>query len=220
MKVLIAEDEVVTALALESLLLQWGYEPVLAVDGEAAWAELQRPQRPLVALLDWMMPGLDGVTLVRRVRALKSALPLYIIMCTALSARERITEALGAGANDYLTKPLDAEELRARLGVAVSTVELQLTLAERVRELETALGQVKILRGLLPICLSCKNIRDNEGYWHQLESYLMEKTEVRFSHGYCADCMRENYPDIAAEMERADPNVFRKRTPPNKGPAR
>jgi len=187
-KVLIAEDEIVSRRLLESALPRWGYEVITATDCEEAWVLLQEPDAPTIMVLDWLMPRLDGVEICRRIRAHPRLSSVYIILLTSRAAVEDVVQGLEAGANDYITKPFDAAELRARMQVGVRVVNLQTTLAERVREVEDALSRVKQLQGLLPICSYCKKIRDDQNYWHQVESYVGKHTDARFSHGICPDC--------------------------------
>ncbi len=190
MKILIAEDDPVSRRALAAMLDKFGYEVVVAGDGAQAWAMLQREDAPLLAILDWMMPELDGVEICRRVRLIPTATPPYLILLSAKSGKEDVVAGLYAGANDYLTKPFDRAELRARLQVGANVLDLQKNLAERVRQLEDALSSVKQLQGLLPICSYCKSIRDDQNYWQRLDSYLTEHTDVLFSHGICPDCYK------------------------------
>lgn len=192
MKVLIAEDDPVSRRVLVAALEKFGYEVVVAADGAEAWAALQSADAPQLAILDWMMPEIDGVELCRRVRGLPTATPPYLILLTAKSGKEDVVTGLDAGANDYLTKPFDRAELRARLQVGAHVLELQGNLAARVRELEASLSQVKHLQGLLPICSYCKKIRDEQNYWHRVESYISEHAAVEFSHGICPAC----YTDV------------------------
>ena len=188
MKVLIAEDDKISCRVLEATLNKFGYEVVIATDGAQAWAALQQEDAPRLAILDWMMPEIDGIELCRRVRALPNAAPPYIILLTAKSSKQDVVEGLDAGANDYLTKPFNRAELRARVQVGAHVLELQGNLAARVRELEAAISQINQLQGLLPICSYCKNIRDEQNYWHQVESYISGHAEVEFSHGICPAC--------------------------------
>jgi YesN/AraC family two-component response regulator len=96
--------------------------------------------------------------------------------------------ALEAGADDYVVKPFDQAELRARLQVGVRVLQLQTELADRVSELETALTNIRVLHGLLPICSYCKNVRDDQNYWQRVESYVESHADVQFSHSICPDC--------------------------------
>lgn len=191
MKILIAEDDAVSRRVLEATLTKFGYEVVVAADGGQAWAVLEREDAPRLAILDWMMPEIDGVEICRRLRLIPSATPPYLILLTAKNSKEDVVIGLDAGANDYLTKPFDRAELRARVQVGVHVLELQRSLAQRVTELEEALSQVRQLQGLLPICSYCKKIRDEQNYWQRVDSYLSEHTDVMFSHGICPDCYRD-----------------------------
>ena len=196
MKVLIAEDDAVSRRVLIAMLAKFGYETVVVVDGAEAWAVLQSVDAPHLAILDWMMPEIDGVELCRRVRALPTAAPPYLILLTAKSGKEDIVMGLDAGASDYLTKPFDQAELRARVQVGAHVLELQENLAARVRELEATLSELKQLQGLLPICSYCKKIRDEQNYWHRVESYISGHAEVEFSHGICPAC----YQDVVQQQ--------------------
>lgn len=203
MKILIAEDDTVSRRVLAATLEMFGYEVVVAADGAEAWTALQRDDAPSLIILDWMMPELDGVEICRRIREISTSTPPYLILLTAKSEKGDVVAGLDAGANDYLTKPFDRAELRARVQVGAQVLELQKNLADRVGELEDALAQVKQLQGLLPLCSYCKNIRDEQNYWQRLDSYLMEHADVMFSHGICPDCYREVVqPQL--EQTRAD----------------
>jgi DNA-binding response OmpR family regulator len=188
MQVLIAEDNFTSRRGLEIQLGQWGYEVISTKNGNEAWQVFQSTIPPKLAILDWMMPGLDGVQVCRLVRTHQTVEPPYILLLTARSERDDIVAGLDSGADDYLTKPFDRNELRARLQAGRRIVELQQTLTARVRELEEALGRVRQLQGLLPICCYCKKIRTDQNYWQQVESYISAHSEVRFSHGICPEC--------------------------------
>ena len=188
MKILIAEDEHVSCRLLETTLTGWGYEVVVTHDGLEAWEVLRQEDAPRLAILDWMMPGIDGLEVCRRVRRAHSAIPIHIILLTAKGSKENIVEGLINGANDYITKPFDRDELRARLHVGVEMVELHERLADRVAQLEAAMAHVKLLQGILPICSYCKHVRDDKNYWQTVESYISDHSEAQFSHGICPDC--------------------------------
>lgn len=188
LQILVADDDPVSLRVLQRTLQKWGHDVIPAKDGTEAWKALTGPEAPSMAILDWMMPGIDGPTLCRRTRSVPSATPPYLILLTARSESIDIVAGLEAGANDYVTKPFHHAELRARVRVGMRVLELQSRLAERIRDLEVALGQVKQLRGLLPICMYCKKIRDDGNYWQQVEAYISEHTDAEFSHGICPEC--------------------------------
>ncbi len=197
--VLIAEDDAASRRLLEATLRRWGHGVVVTVDGDEAWAALQRPEAPSVAILDWVMPGIHGVEICRRVRAQGSPTPPYLILLTANADRANVVRGLETGADDFMGKPFDHDELHARLIVAMRVVELRRKLAERVRELEVAMTRVKQLHGLLPICSYCKKIRNDQNYWQRVEEYLSVHTDAQFSHGVCPQC----YEQVVAPQLRA-----------------
>jgi DNA-binding response OmpR family regulator len=195
-RILIAEDDLTSRNVLAGVLRKSGHEVLETVNGAAAWDALRQPGAPALAILDWMMPEMDGQEVVRRVRALQTDRPPYIIMLTTKDEKADIIAGLEAGANDYLAKPFDPGELRARVEVGRRMVEMQDALASKVEALRQTLEQIKTLRGILPICANCKKIRDDQGYWNQVEVYVRDHTEAEFSHGLCPECMRKLYPDF------------------------
>jgi phosphoserine phosphatase RsbU/P len=203
MRILVAEDTATMRELLKSFLTNWGYEVVLASDGNEAWQVLQSEDAPMIAILDWMMPGMDGLQVCRHVREAFPRKPFYIILLTANEQPENIAEGLQAGADDYLTKPFNSLEMRARLQVGTRMVKLQSDLADQVKQLEKVLAQVRQLHGLLPICSYCKKVRDDQDYWHDVEEYITERSDLLFSHGYCPTCM-ENIvkPDLEERLRR------------------
>jgi diguanylate cyclase (GGDEF)-like protein len=138
LKILIAEDDPVSAHVLAVTLAKWGHEVTVTRDGIEAWEKLHGDNAPMLAILDWMMPGIDGLEICRRVRREITDSPIYLILLTAMRRREDLIEGLEAGADDYLTKPFDRHELRLRLQVGARIVELQQSLRERVQDLEQA----------------------------------------------------------------------------------
>ena len=192
MRILIAEDDSVSRRLLQALLHKWGYEVVVCADGTVAWEALQKPDAPTLAILDWMMPGIDGVDICQRLRALSRPFPTYTILLTAKDRKEDIVTGLQAGADDYVVKPFDRDELQARVQVGWRVTALQNALAQRVHELEAALARVKQLHGLLPICSYCKKVRNDQNYWQQVESYVAEHSEAQFSHGICPECYQKH----------------------------
>jgi sigma-B regulation protein RsbU (phosphoserine phosphatase) len=195
MKILIAEDDLTSRQILEIMLAKWGYEVVVACDGNEAWQAFQTHDPPPLAILDWMMPGMDGVEVCRKVRESGTPPIVYIIVLTAKDRKEDIVSALGAGANDYVLKPFERQELLARIQVGERMVKLQSALAERVEELQEALSQIKTLHGVLPICMHCHKIRDDQDAWQKLEQYVTQHSDAQFSHGLCPECMEKYYPD-------------------------
>lgn len=200
MNILVAEDDPVTRRILESTLGRLGWDVITAADGTAAWRALETLEgknAPELVLLDWMMPGMDGIEICRKLRTTPGFELMYIILLTSRSEKEDLAMGLTAGANDYITKPFHPAELESRVRVGQRMVRLQTSLAVRIKELEEALSEVKRLQGLLPICSYCKKVRNEENYWQQVESYLSSHSEVKLTHGVCPDC----YTKVMKEMD-------------------
>jgi DNA-binding response OmpR family regulator len=173
MNVLVVDDDPVARTLLEALLRPLGHTVAVAGDGVEAW-EASRLFRYPVVIADWMMPQLDGLELVRRLRAAGDDKYTYVILVSAQGGRGRYLEGMAAGADDFLTKPIDTDELRARLHVA-----------ERILGLRK---EVSELRGILPTCSYCKRIRDDGERWVPIERYIEKRSDAAFSHGICPDC--------------------------------
>lgn len=193
-RVMVAEDDAVSRRVLELTLSRCGYEVVAVRNGVEALRALDVEDPPRVVLLDWMMPGLDGIEVCRHVRNRPRLRGVHIIMVTALGRTEDLVTALEAGANDYVTKPFDRRELQARVAVGIRLVELESALATRIAELEDARTHVKQLQGLLPICAHCKRIRTDDQSWQKIEAYIQEHSDARFTHALCGECLETHYP--------------------------
>lgn len=174
MKVLAVEDDPVALAVLTRALQRLGHEVVAVRDGAAALALLATdPVRVVVS--DWVMPGVDGLELCRRVRARHDSDYVYFILLTSqLPSEENQRAAIEAGVDDFLQKPVQVQELWMRLRVA-----------ERIVSFAT---QVRQLEEILPICGYCKKVRDDSNYWQQIESYINARTGTDFSHSICPDC--------------------------------
>jgi two-component system cell cycle response regulator len=125
MRILIADDESVSRRMLQGMLEKWGYEVIAVQDGDEAWGKLKLPEAPRIALLDWMMPGQNGVDVCRTLRKQRPEPYTYILLLTAKDAKESVVEGLESGADDYLTKPFNPQELKARIRVGLRLLELE-----------------------------------------------------------------------------------------------
>lgn len=201
MNILIAEDDSVSRRLLETHLKRWGHDVESYDNGQAAYDAIMGCTEPLLAILDWMMPGLDGPEICRKIRESQQQTQPYLLLLTSKEGSQSTVEGLKAGADDYVTKPFDSAVLRARVDVGLRVLELQSKLSRRVRELETALANVKRLQGLLPICSYCKRVRNDGNYWQQVDMYLAENTEARLSHGFCPDCFETHVKPQIDELE-------------------
>jgi phosphoserine phosphatase RsbU/P len=195
MKILLAEDDYTSRLMLQVVLEKWKYTVITAEDGSEAWDKIQTADHFQIAILDWEMPKLDGLELCQKIRELDRDTPMYIIMLTGRDTTDDIVHGLDAGADDYITKPFNENELRARIRVAERMVRVQESLASTVDELRQALEHVDTLQGILPICMHCHGIRSDDEAWHRLEKYIESHTMAKFSHSICPDCMAKHYAD-------------------------
>ncbi len=196
MKILIAEDDYTSRLMLQVILEKWQYTVVTSENGAEAWEILQQPEPPQIAILDWEMPEMDGLEVCQRARELDWDNPLYIIMLTGRDTTKDIVHGLDGGADDYVTKPFDENELRARVRGAERMVRIQTSLTNTVGELSDALEHVDTLQGIIPICMHCHGIRSDDEAWHKLEKYIETHTTAKFSHSICPDCVKTHYPDV------------------------
>jgi sigma-B regulation protein RsbU (phosphoserine phosphatase) len=200
-KILIAEDDITSRRILEGVLSKWNYEVIATSDGLQAWEALQAKNPPPIAIIDWMMPGMDGLEFCRKLRQTQAITPTYVILLTSKSQQEDVVAGLEAGANDYIRKPFERQELRARIGVGERVIELQTALADRVKKLEEALVKIRTLQGLLPICSYCKKIRNDQDYWEQIETYVADHSQAEFTHGICPDCMEKHIKGQLKELK-------------------
>jgi DNA-binding response OmpR family regulator len=194
-RVLVADDDPVAARILSAALRSWHLEVEVVFDGASAWAAMNLQHTPL-AIFDWMMPGIDGPELCRRLRANPATANTYILLLTARETSADMVHGLDAGADDYITKPFDREELRARVHVGVRVATLQEKLEDRVDELQKALADVRQLEGFLSICSYCKRIRTEEQSWEQMERYISDHSNAQFSHGICPSCFEKAKSDF------------------------
>jgi phosphoserine phosphatase RsbU/P len=183
MKILIAEDDPVSVKVLQFTLEHYGHEVVVAASGLEAWEKFDaEPVRVIVS--DWMMPGLDGLQLCQKVRERPKTEYTYFILLTAIhTGRDNLRQAMDAGVDDFLTKPLDREAILMRLRVA-----------ERILEFTK---QIRLLKLLIPICMYCKRVRDDSDYWDQVENYIHAHTGSNFSHGICPTCFDQQMSNLS-----------------------
>ena len=194
-KILIAEDNFLVGEMVQTMAEDAGYTVVgRAIDGRQA-VEMTAELHPEVVLMDIKMPGLDGI---EAAEIIQDRCPTPIVILTAYDTPDMLEKASAAGVGAFLAKPPKARDLnqaiviaRARFGDLLSLRRVNDALQSRTRELEEALAKIKTLRGLIPICASCKKIRIDTGYWQQFEEYLAEHSEADFTHGLCPECLKQ-----------------------------
>ena len=194
-KTLIAEDNFLVGEMIQGVTEDAGCIVVgRAVDGCQA-VEMTTELRPDVVLMDIKMPNLDGI---EASRIIQGRCPTPVVILTAYDTEEMLEEASAAGVGAFLAKPPKVRELsraiviaRERFGDLLSLRRANDLLQRRTKELEEAFAKIKTLRGLIPICASCKKIRSDQGYWQQLEQYLAEHSEADFTHGLCPECLKQ-----------------------------
>lgn len=188
--ILIVDDNSENLRLLSQTLSRKGYTVRPAKSGKMALTAVEE-MPPDLFLLDIMMPEMDGYELCRRLKEDPKIADIPVIFLTARSTSEDIVKGFEVGAVDYVLKPFRIPELLAR-------VETHITLRETIVRLQSALDRIQTLEGLLPICASCKKIRDGEGSWHPIENYISARTNADFSHGICPECIKRLYPDFKA----------------------
>jgi CheY-like chemotaxis protein len=216
MSILVVDDSPDSVALMVSLLNSAGHMEIrTAGSAREGFALLEGAGPPGEAvdliLLDIQMPDMMGIDVCRWIKAMERLQDIPIIMVTASTETESVVEAFDAGALDYITKPVRRTELLARVRSALN-LRHQME-ARRAREeelarsnqaLREALHEIRTLRGLIPICASCKKIRSDAGLWQQIEVYLHEHTEAEFSHGLCPDCIDSLYPDVRKKSRASD----------------
>lgn len=201
--ILIVDDDPISLRMLSATLQRLDYRVEVANDGAEAWRYFEEPGKaPRLMVLDWMMPVMDGPELCRRVRSRVDQPYTYIVFVTTKGRRQDVLDGFDAGCDDYLIKPYYPHELRSRVDVGRRILDLQQALHTKVDQLEHALSHVKQLEGLLPICMHCKQIRDDSEAWHQIEAYIERQTDASFTHTICSSCMEQHYPEESAAIRR------------------
>jgi PleD family two-component response regulator len=198
--ILIVDDKPENLTVLRQILTEHGFRVRPAISGEIALKTVQADLPDLI-LLDIVMPNMDGYEVCRKLKADEQTRQVPIIFISALDELADKVKAFSAGGVDYITKPFQIEEVLARVNTHINLHSLQRRLEKKNIELQKALDEVKQLRGFLPICASCKNIRDDQGYWESIEIYISNHSEAQFTHSICPDCATKLYPDFNYSKE-------------------
>ena len=212
-KVLIAEDSFLVGEMIQTMAEEAGYTVVgRATDGRQA-VEMTDELHPDVVLMDIKMPYLDGI---EAAEIIQDRCPTPVVILTAYDTPEMLGKASSAGVGAFLAKPPRAREIsqaiviaRARFGDLLSLRRANDVLHRRTKELEEALAKIKTLRGLIPICATCKRIRSDQGYWQQLEQYLAEHSEAEFTHGICPECLKQTEMEMNTIVDNKESGTLR-----------
>ena len=183
--VLIVDDSTLNLKVLGNTLRGEGFSLAVAKSGREA-LEFVRKKLPDLILLDIMMPEMDGYAVCKRLKSGVVSKNVPVIFLTAKTDTDSIVRGFDAGGVDYVTKPFNTAELLARVRTQI--------------RLKRASDEIKTLRGIIPICSNCKNVRDDRGYWERVEAYVGKHSEAVFSHSICPQCAKILYPDIYDEM--------------------
>ena len=193
-RIMVVEDEGIIAKDIQISLQQLGYEvPAVVPSGELAVQKAEELMPDLI-LMDIVLQGeMDGIEAANRIRTL---LNIPVIYLTAYADKKTLERAKIAEPFGYILKPFEERELHTNIETALYKHKLEKEREELIDQLQKALLEVKKLSGLIPICASCKKIRDDRGYWNELETYIRDHSDAEFTHGICPDCKKKIYPEL------------------------
>lgn len=197
-KILIVDDMPANIKILVDALRE-EYRISVAKNGAEAIALVCSDEAPDLVLLDVVMPQMDGYEVCAKLQADSKAKRIPVIFITSLDSDEDEAKGLELGAVDFITKPFSMPIVKARIRTHLHLRAFERSQAKLITELKEALDQVKTLNGLLPICANCKKIRDDKGYWNQIECYVSEHSMAEFSHSICPECAEDLYPGFVKD---------------------
>lgn len=199
LRVIIADDQESMSTIIRRQLIKIGHVVIgKATNGRQA-IEMTQLLQPDIVLMDIEMPEMDGLEASRQIH---EKCPRPVVLLTGHDDPEMVRQASQAGVGAYLIKPPSAPEIERSIVIAVARFADLMELRRLNNELKMALENVKVLKGLLPICANCKKIRDDKGYWQAVESYFKKHSELEFSHGMCPDCLIKMYPEYKPKEKK------------------
>ena len=187
-KIMVVEDEMLVSESIQQSLKKLGYDVAgHASTGEQA-VELARRANPDLVLMDINLPGnLEGIEAAREIRG---ELSVPVVYLTGYSDPATVERAQISAPYGYIVKPFTERELEVTISIALYRQQIDKEKDRLLTDLQYALAQVKCLSGMLPICCRCKRVRDDQGYWQQIEDYIRQHSEADFTHGYCPECAK------------------------------
>lgn len=198
--ILVVDDSNSASKLLVDILAAEGHQVRVANSGQLAMSSVMKLLPDLI-LLDVQMPGIDGFKVCRWIKEDAKLKGIPVIFISAASNVKDIVMGFHSGGVDYITKPYQVEEVLARVNTQLELKRQKEMLEQRTAELEDALAKVKVLSGIIPICASCKKIRDDHGYWSQVEMYIRDHSDAIFSHAVCPECVQTLYGDMNDPIE-------------------
>lgn len=214
-EVLIVDDQPENVLLLSKILERSDISIIKAYSGHEALEKIAGHHDLALAILDIQMPIMNGFELATALRESEAGKDSPVIFITALGAHEKyIFKGYEVGAVDYLFKPVEANIIRSKVAVFLKLYQQRrlienqsklleekvATLSKLNNELQAALEQIKTLKGIIPICSHCKKVRNDKGYWEQVEKFIETNSDAGISHGICPECLRKYYPDVADDI--------------------
>lgn len=199
-KIMTIEDNEADSYLIRFIFEKNGYKVIEANNG-ALGVGLAIKERPDLILMDINLPGeINGVEAANQIHS-KSNIP--IVFLTAHTDQETLERAKITDPFGYVTKPFDETNLRFAVEIAIYKAKIEAEREQLIVQLQEALAKVKTLSGFLPICANCKKIRDDKGYWNQIEAYIRDHSEAEFSHGICPDCAKKLYPEFDSSPRKS-----------------
>ena len=200
-KILIVDDRLENLVALETLLSDINADIIRANSGNEALQFSLEHEFALV-LIDVQMPDMDGFETVKLMRHVEKTKYVPVIFVSAIYSDDFYKiKGVESGAVDFITKPIIPEILLGKVMIFLELYEQKKKLENTIADLENSLNEVETLKGLIPICASCKKIRDDKGYWTDVEHYIAARADVDFSHSICPSCLEKEHPKIYAKLK-------------------